>query len=73
MSQLETERKTVVVPGHVNVFEHQIVLLSRIHPRHDCPHTRPLFATCITRRPATRCECFMYALEWRPVEGWWRP
>jgi hypothetical protein len=66
MTPTTEARKVMPVPARAETFEHLTVILRPIHGRWDCPHLQPFISRCVTRRPAARCECFMYALAWEP-------
>lgn len=65
---LQPARQTMSLPPHMEFFEHRF-LFPHVEPGDDPTDEsrRPatlIQTSCVTRRPATRCSCAFYNLDW---------
>lgn len=68
-SSPDYERKTQPVPYGLKSWEHPVAI--KIDGVFDVPNptAKPTWARCVTRHPATRCDCGMFDLWWQGPRG----
>lgn len=57
-----SERKMMPVPGHVNVFEHSVLVQVGLEAA-----TESYIAMCRSPRGQLQCGCGLYDLFWHPA------
>jgi hypothetical protein len=58
----ESTRQTMSLPPNQEIFEHLFLLPQP--DREASTQVTLVRASCVTRRPATRCSCAFYNLDW---------